>query len=195
MLLAAGSARRMQGRDKLLEAIDGEPILTRLARTLMAAGVDQALAVVRPDDGARRAALAGTGLGIVENPRAAEGMGGSLARGVAALPMGVDAALIALADMPDLEADDLARLIAAFDPGEGREIVRAAAQDGTPGHPVLFGRRFFEPLASLGGDEGARRVLAAPRDYVVEVRLPGRRAITDLDTPEAWASWRAARAG
>ena len=55
-----------------------------------------------------------------------------------------------------------------------------------PGHPVLFGRRFFESLAALEGDRGARDLLREGADYVVEIRLGGQAAVTDLDTPEAW---------
>ena len=101
--------------------------------------------------------------------------------------------VILLADMPEIGAAEIDRLIAAFDPGEGREIARAVSADGRPGHPVLFGRRFFEDLRGLAGDQGARRVLAAAADFVVEVPTAGDAALVDLDTPEDWAAWRAGR--
>jgi molybdenum cofactor cytidylyltransferase len=41
---------------------------------------------------------------------------------------------------------------------------------------------------SLHGDQGARAVLA--QEDVGLIALPGQNAITDLDTPEAWAAWR-----
>ena len=85
----------------------------------------------------------------------------------------------------------MGKLIAAFDADEGREICRAAAADGRPGHPVLFGRRFFEALAGLAGDHGAREVVRAAGEFVVDVPTKGAAAITDLDTPEDWAAWRA----
>lgn len=192
ILLAAGSARRMRGRDKLLEPVAGEPLLARAARALGQSGADEVIAVLRPGDTARAAALAGTGVRIVENPRAQEGMGASIAAGAAAARPDAAAVLIAMADMPEIGAGEIDRLIAAFDPEEGREIVRATAEDGTPGHPVLFGRRFLEPLRALTGDEGARAVLKDHREFLVEVALPGRAAVTDLDTPEAWEAWRAA---
>ena len=90
-------------------------------------------------------------------------------------------------------AKEIDRLIAAYDAEEGREIVRAAAADGAPGNPVLFGRRFFEALRALEGDEGARGVLAAHADLARTVALGGAAARTDLDTPEDWAEWRAGR--
>ncbi|MEO0823343.1 MAG: NTP transferase domain-containing protein, partial [Pseudomonadota bacterium] len=119
LLLAAGASRRMGGRDKLLELAGGEPVLRRTARSLLASGVEETVVVLRPGDMARRAALAPLDepgrLRLIENPRAADGMGTSLAAGLAALAPTADAVLIALADMPDLEAADHDRLLAAFD--------------------------------------------------------------------------------
>lgn len=109
---------------------------------------------------------------------------------IAALPGETDAAIVLLADMPEVTAGDIDRLIAAFDAEEGREICRAVTETGKPGHPVLFGRRFFESLIALEGDTGAREVVRAAADHVVDVTTDGHGAIVDLDTPEAWAEWR-----
>ena len=75
-----------------------------------------------------------------------------------------------------------------------RAICRAVDAEGRPGHPVLFGRRFFENLSRLSGDEGARDILRANEDFVTDVPTPGRAARLDsalltvnanasLDTP------------
>ncbi len=190
VLLAAGSARRMGGRDKLLETVDGAPLLRTLALRLGASAVDEVVCVLRPDDPARQAALADTRARIVTNPRATEGMGTSIAAGIGALGREVDAAAILPADMPEITAADVDRLVAAFDPEEGRAIVRAVNPEGTGGHPVLFGRRFFEALRGLEGDRGARAIVDEHPEFVVDVTLHGRAAETDLDTPEAWERWR-----
>ena len=92
--------------------------------------------------------------------------------------------------VPDITSADLAR-VAAHHQSNAPTILRAAAQDGTPGHPVLFPRQFFGALQKLSGDQGARSILrSAP---VTLVPLPDSHALTDLDTPEAWAAWRAGR--
>jgi len=191
LLLGAGGARRMGGRDKLLEPVGGIALLGRLAREIAASGADETVAVLREGDAARAAALAGTGARIAENPRAGEGMGTSIAAGIAGLRADADAVMIVMGDMPEIAAADIDRLIAAFDPAEGRAIVRATAADGRPGHPVLFGRRFFEALGALDGDRGAREVIREHGEFVLDLALEGERALTDLDTPEAWAAWRA----
>ena len=191
VLLAAGSASRMQGRDKLLEPVGGTPLLRVLADRLARSRVDEIVCVLRAEDPDRRAALEGSRARIVGNPRADEGMGTSLAAGIVALGPEVDAAVIVPADMPEITGEDVDRLIAAFDPEDGRAIIRAVSADGTGGHPVLFGRRFFEALRGLEGDRGAREILAEHPEFVVDVTLPGLAAQTDLDTPEAWEAWRA----
>ncbi|MGG7567747.1 NTP transferase domain-containing protein [Rhodovulum sp. DZ06] len=195
ILLAAGASRRMGGRDKLVEDVAGEPALRRAARALLQSGVDGVWAVLRPGDARRRKALEGLPVKIVENPEASEGMASSIRAGLAALGPEMDAAVVALADMPEVGAEHVDRLLAAFDPGEGRAICRAVDSEGRPGHPVLFGRRFFESLSRLSGDEGARDILRANEEFVTDVPTPGRAARLDLDTPEAWAAWRAELAG
>lgn len=193
VLLAAGAGTRMAGADKLLETVDGVPLLRRAAQVLGASLADRVLVVLDPSRPARTVALDGLEITVVENRRAAEGMGTSIAAAMAAIGPDVDAVVLALADMPEVTPAHIDRLIAAFDPEEGRAICRAATEGGTPGHPVLFGRRFFETLGRLDGDTGARAVIAEHPELVETVRTPGDGAAVDLDTPEAWAAWRAAR--
>jgi len=191
LVLAAGASSRMRGRDKLLEPVEGEPVLRRMVRAALGSGADRTVTVLPPEADARRGALDGLDAGIVEAADCAEGMAASLRAGLAAVPKETDAVMVVLADMPEIGAEVMGKLIAAFDPDEGREICRAVAADGTPGHPVLFGRRFFEALAGLTGDHGAREVVRAAGEFVVDVPTTGAAAVTDLDTPEDWAAWRA----
>ncbi|HPG21848.1 MAG TPA: nucleotidyltransferase family protein [Amaricoccus sp.] len=196
ILLAAGEARRMRGRDKLLEAIGGRPALRHAAEAALASRADRVLVVLPPEAAPRREALAGAAVEIVVAADCTEGMAASLRAGLEAVDPGTDAVVILLADMPEIGSEAIDRLIAAFDPAAGREILRATAADGRPGHPVLFGRRFFGQLAALKGDRGARSVIAgAPAGSVLHVPIAGRAALLDLDTPEDWDAWRAGRGG
>ena len=191
LVLAAGASSRMRGRDKLLEPVEGEPVLRRIVRASLGGGADRTIVVLPQGADARRGALDGLDAEIVVAADCAEGIAASLRAGLAAVSEEADAVMVVLADMPEIGSDVMGKLIAAFDAGEGREICRAVAADGTPGHPVLFGRRFFEALAGLTGDHGAREVVRAAGEFVVDVPTNGKAAITDLDTPEAWAAWRA----
>ena len=194
LIPAAGASRRMEGADKLLEGIDGEPVLRRTARTAGAAGgtVLVALPETGPYLAARRATLTGLGVHLLPVPDAHEGMAASLRAGAREIGP-AEGLMVLLPDMPDIGADDIRRLVAAFAEDTTRPV-RATTEDGAEaGHPVILPRRLMQELGILTGDRGARIVLEG--ENVRLVPLPGRRAVTDLDTPEDWAAWRAARVG
>lgn len=188
ILLAAGAARRMRGRDKLMEQVAGQPLLRRQAR--LAQSVGPVIVALPPAPHPRYTALSGLEVTALSVPDADQGMGVSLARAVAALPQETTAAMVLLADMPDLQADDLLRLAAAVDLNSDTLIWRAATQDGAPGHPIVFAAALFDALRRLDGDDGGRAVVRKADDHVQLVPLPGQRARLDLDTPEDWAAWR-----
>jgi molybdenum cofactor cytidylyltransferase len=187
LILAAGASSRMRGADKLVEDVCGVPLLRQQAQQALDTGlpVRAALPLDRP---ARNAALAGLDLTLVPVADAAEGMAASIRAGVAGLAPGP--VLLLLADLPELTTDDLNRVLRAADAAPDR-ILRATSAGGTPGHPVLFPAWTLPELAGLSGDTGARDLLKRHAARVQLVPLPDDHAITDLDTPEDWASWRA----
>jgi CTP:molybdopterin cytidylyltransferase MocA len=189
LLLAAGSSSRMRGADKLLERVDGVPLLLRQARVALATGVP-VIVTLPGDRPARTAALAGLGLVTVPVPDAALGLSASIRAGVRAA--GARPVLVLLADLPEITTDDLSLLLARH-AALPDLILRGTAADGTPGHPVLFPVWALPGLAVLTGDSGARDLLRQNRDRTEFIALPARHAVTDLDTPEDWAAWRAAR--
>lgn len=189
LLLAAGRATRMQGRDKLLEDIDGQPLIRLMAGRACKAGVAVRV-VLGPDQSARRDALAGLPVEIV-TANGADGMAASIRAGVAGLSGPV---LITLCDMPEITAQDL-YLMVTLGMRSPAAILRAATPDGQPGHPVWFPADLLPELAQLQGDAGAKPVLSRHEARVHLLPLADARATIDLDTPEAWAAWRAARNG
>jgi CTP:molybdopterin cytidylyltransferase MocA len=191
LLLAAGASSRMGGRDKLVEPVDGQPLLRRSALAALGTGAP-VLCTLPPDRALRRAALQGLEVTLVEVPDAATGMAASLRAGLRALPDRATGVMVLPADMPGFTAAALASLIAAAQT-DPQTLIRGGAEDGTPGHPVIFPRDLWADLAQVTGDEGGRSVIRAHRNRVRVIPLPGRMATLDLDTPEDWAAFRAAR--
>lgn len=197
LIPAAGAGRRMRGQDKLLQPVDGQPLLARQAARARATGC--AVLVTLPPAGgaaalARGAALRGLDVAVVSVPDAAEGMAASLRAGArAAQAAGMAGLMVLPADMPDLETKDLGALCAAFAAAEKGTIVQGATATGEGGHPVILPAALLGNVACLTGDSGARALLQDGRARILRHHLPGTRARTDLDTPEAWAAWCAAR--
>lgn len=192
LLLAAGRSSRMGDRDKLLEEVDGAPLLRTMAARALTTGAP-VFVVLPADRPERQIALDGLAVTYIKAPDAHLGMAHSLATGIVALPKTATAAMVVPADMPDLTGADLKTMQSATSSKE-RRLIRATSASGKPGHPVIFPSRFFPDLAALTGDTGARSVLAANNDEISFVPLPDSHALTDLDTPQDWAEWRARQA-
>ncbi|SMP32291.1 nucleotidyltransferase family protein [Shimia sagamensis] len=188
LILAAGSSSRMRGGDKLLEEVDGRPLLQKMAK--QACAVSQTVLIcLRPNDTSRRVALQGLECVVVEVTDASEGMAHSLRAGIAKLPGNCSAVMVIPADMPDLTQSDL-KTIAQSHEVASDAIIRATSADNHPGHPVLFPARLFGELCCLTGDIGAKNVLKRNAPSVQLIKLPDEHALTDLDTPEEWRTWR-----
>ena len=125
----------------------------------------------------------------VRNPAFAEGLSTSLKRGLAALPPDIDGVVVCLGDMPLVTGRDLDRLIAAFNPLEGRAII-VPTRRGKRGNPVLWARRFFPEMAELAGDVGAKHLIGEHAELVCEVEMDSDGVLVDIDTPDALAALR-----
>ncbi|MGC1180914.1 MAG: nucleotidyltransferase family protein [Methyloceanibacter sp.] len=180
ILLAAGRSSRMAPRNKLLETIDGTPIVRRVAITALASGVRPLIAVTGFDAARVADALNGLELTIVHNPAYAEGLSTSLRAGLRALPRACDGALVCLGDMPAIENGDMQILIAAF-AARGCAGIYVPVRHGRRGNPVLFGAAFFSEMMGLAGDIGAKQLLLRHRDRVTEVEIASDGIFADID--------------
>jgi molybdenum cofactor cytidylyltransferase len=189
LLLAAGRSRRMGGPNKMLAEIEGVPMAARTAQWLLASKARPIVAVLGNQAGEVEAALGKLPVERVHNPDFAEGLSTSLKRGLAALPDDVDGVVVCLADMPLVSGRHIDRLIAAFNPLEGRAII-VPTRHGKRGNPVLWARRFFPEMAQIAGDVGARHLIGEYAELVAEVEMDDDAIFVDIDTPEALAALR-----
>jgi molybdenum cofactor cytidylyltransferase len=184
IVLAAGQSRRMGAINKLLAGIDGVPMVARVVDAALASHADPVVVVTGHEADRIRAALDGRPVVFADNRDFADGLSTSLRAGLATLPDDVTAALVCLGDMPALKAGQLDRLIAAYDPVEGRAIC-VPTHLGKRGNPVLWDRRFFADMAGLSGDVGARHLIGANTELVVEVEMDDDAVLIDIDSPAA----------
>jgi molybdenum cofactor cytidylyltransferase len=186
VVLAAGKSTRMGERNKLLMPLHGEPMIARTATAIAASPATPIIVVTGNDADAVRAALTNRLVTFAHNPRYAEGMSTSLHAGLAALPADADAVLICLGDMPAVTPAAIGKLIAAFDPTEGRAII-VPTFGAKRGNPVLFARAYVDEMMHLEGDAGARALLSAHAEAVYEVETDAG-VLADADTPAAFAA-------
>ena len=181
---AAGRSTRMGPVNKLLAPFDGRAMVRHVVEQLAGSSVRPIVVVTGHEAERVREALDGAGASFVHNPVYREGLSGSIRAGLAALPESAEAALVCLGDMPLITSEHVERLVAAFDPDEGREIC-VPVFEGKRGNPVLFARRFFEEMAAVRGDVGARHLIGEYEEYVCEVAMDDRAVLLDVDSPQA----------
>jgi molybdenum cofactor cytidylyltransferase len=184
IVLAAGRSTRMGGPNKLLEQISGKPLVRIAAEEALASRARPVVVVSGHERARLEAALAGLPVRLVHNPDYAQGLSTSVKAGLAALPPEAEAAVVCLGDMPQVTSALIDRLIAAFDP-ERNALVVLPTFNGKRGNPVLWSRRFFPELMALEGDVGARHLIGAYPEVVIEVPVENAAAMVDIDTPDA----------
>jgi molybdenum cofactor cytidylyltransferase len=188
VLLAAGSSSRL-GQAKQLLHIDGETLVTRMARRLIELGPANVIVVTGSASQAVNDQLSGLPVHIVHNACWEEGMASSLSAGVENLPAEIEGVLIMLCDqwqvgLPDLQAlvqawfVDISVITAASWITEERHII---------GPPAIFPRNLFHELICLKGDRGARAVIEKYRERTSLLAMD--RARFDLDEPKDLAAF------
>ena len=182
ILLAAGRAERF-GSAKLLVPLAagphaGVPLGIASYRNLRAA-IGECMVVVRPDGAALAERYASEGARVVVAARADEGIGASLAAGVASLASDAGV-IVALADMPWIEPATIGRVAQAIENGAS---LAAPRHRGERGHPVGCASAHRNALLGLAGDDGARAILAAHRDALLLLDVDDAGVLRDVDTP------------
>jgi molybdenum cofactor cytidylyltransferase len=177
ILLAAGRGSRFGSQKLLARLPDGITVVETSIRNLVVAGCD--VTVVTRDDADLLHALDTLDCRICINPAADEGMGHSLACGVAATA-DADGWLIALGDMPKIRAATIRAIMEHLRTPDG--VVVPTYRD-TPGHPVAFGARFRDQLIALRGDRGARALIDGDASAVTRLAVDDPGILFDIDRP------------
>lgn len=184
LVLSAGRSTRMGERNKLLQIVRGEALVRHAVKAQLAARIGPVFVVTGHQRAEVEAALQGLPVRFVHNPDFATGLASSVRAGLAVLPDDSAGVVVSLGDMPNVTPAVIDRLAEAFaDSPEAQAVVPTLF--GQRGNPVLLARALFPAVEQLSGDQGARRLLDAAGEGVVEVPLDDPAIAIDVDTPEA----------
>jgi molybdenum cofactor cytidylyltransferase len=176
ILLAAGQGSRF-GSQKLLAPLPNGPLVVQASAANLLRGVGSVIAVTRRDEKLMRV-LDDCGCRIVVNERADEGMGTSLAAGIAASGE-AEGWIVALGDMPYILPSTITRVRDALLAGAPLAI---PARGVARGHPVGFAREFCDALLALHGDAGAKALVAGHLHRATLIEVDDLGITADIDT-------------
>jgi len=186
IILAAGDSTRMGAPKALLPDPDGRPFVARLIRSFSAASVDEIVIVTGALHDAIVDAIATDASPVrplcVRNPDPSRGQLSSLWVGLEALTRpDVEGVLVTPVDIPMIRATTIRQVVEAWTLARA-PIVRPAVGE-RHGHPVLFDRAVFDALREAPLTEGARVVVHANVDRIVNVPVDDEGCLVDVDTP------------
>jgi molybdenum cofactor cytidylyltransferase len=137
----------------------------------------------RPEDVPLRDEVARCDARFIANPRADDGQLSSLQAGIAAIDTrDPDGAIVMPVDMPLVTSGTIRQVITAF--LTQRPPVARAVYRGRHGHPVVFSPRVFDDLRRADSRIGAKQVVHAHADAVVDVEVDDAAVLRDVDTPD-----------
>jgi CTP:molybdopterin cytidylyltransferase MocA len=191
VLLAAGAGARIGHRPKCLLELGGVPLIRRQLIALSGAGVDEVVVVTGHHAREVEPVVQSFPVTLVHNPRPDDGPVSSQRLGLAALAGKIDAVIVALADQPLLNAQDITALIGAWKKRpEGAQVVYPQV-GGERGNPVIFGADVRDRILAGAAGFGCRQWQAAHPEAVAPFVTDNRRYRVDIDTEDDLARFEA----
>jgi len=188
VLLAAGSGSRLGHRPKSLLQLGGVPLIRRQLIALSGAGVDELVVVLGHHADAVEAAVQDFPVTLARNPSPDDGQPSSVRIGLQALSPKLDAVIIALADQPLINAQDITALIGEFKKRGGAAMVVPqvldAQGDTTPGNPVMLEAALRDEWLSGDINTACRHWRDEHPQRVHRFNTDNRRYAIDIDTPQ-----------
>ena len=185
IVMAAGRSRRMAPHNKLLVADKaGKPMIARVVDNVLSSNARPILIVTGHQHEQIEHALGGRPVRYIHAADYAKGLAESLKAGIAAVPPECAGAIVCLGDMPLVTGRMIDRLLALYDPDEGRKIVLPTFR-GKQGNPMVWDRSYFAEILAISGDSGARFLVGKHAEAVAEVEMADDAVLRDFDTTES----------
>jgi molybdenum cofactor cytidylyltransferase len=176
VMLAAGESTRM-GRPKQLLPIGGRPLLQQVLDEAVASSLDEIVIVLGYRAREIEEAIEfppNRSVRTVINADYADGQSTSLRLGLRSTDRRALGVAVLLGDQLHVTARLIDRLAAVFLTGSSPVVRPLYSRPGSrpvPGHPVFLARRIWPEVEKLDGDHGARYLLSAHPDWVLEIAM------------------------
>lgn len=180
VILAAGRSKRM-GTAKMLLPYEGTTVIQNVVRKVRASGVHSVLVVLGAESDSIKTVLKNDPVRLVRNPDFDRGMLSSVQCGLRALPRSATWVLVLLGDQPVLFESVVRTMLRARE--RTSKGILVPVFKGRRGHPLLFGLKYKKAALNLDPAVGLRQLLRDHPDDVLEVEVPDRAILDDIDTP------------
>lgn len=184
ILLAAGSSSRM-GQSKQLLQWGDKTLIEHQIQTLISTN-NSVITVLGSDAEKIIPLIEHLPVSYLINKKWESGMGSSVVAGIDFITKkfpNAEGVLFTLIDQPLVTSSYIKKIIGKFNP-QKEQIIASVSDEGWQGVPALFDKFYFEELAGLNGEKGAKAIIKQHLNNVSEIK--GGEILEDMDTIEKY---------
>ena len=184
LILAAGNSSRMKTPKQLLP-IGSTTLLGLTIKNAIQSKAGKIFCVLGSEFDTVKKSIKDFDIEIINNLKYKSGLSSSIVEGIKHIrSQSFDAALIMLADQPNVNSSYINNLIDNF--GTNQIKIVASKYKDNLGVPAIFPKQAFNDLLKLKGDKGAKDYLKAKKTSVVTIDSVN---FTDIDTPKDYKNY------
>ena len=179
IVLAAGVGSRA-GRNKLLvEDAEGKPLFLKAVEAAIKSKANPVFVVTGNQAAVMEEFLEDIDVNILYNPAYRSGVKTSLNLGLKSVPAFCDGVLILPADMPNIDAKFIDKLIAAFKKGQEKQLCMASWK-GIKHNPIIWSKALYGVADLVPENADLRPVFMEHEDYTTLVEAPSAETLWDV---------------
>lgn len=183
IILAAGESIRF-GKPKQLLKLRDKHLIEWVLDAAIGSQLEKTVLVLGHKYQEILAALGGKtrqpDLELVINPDYQQGQSTSLQAGLSGIRDAFPSIMFLLGDQPLLDSETIDTLLEQFW-SSGKDIC-VPVFEGRRGNPVMISQKFYDHLAGITGDIGARKIIRSHPEHVAEIEINNPLCFTDIDT-------------
>lgn len=182
VVLAAGVGTR-SGRDKLLAEIeDGVPLFLKAVNAAISSNASPVFVITGYRHEELEEFLENVDVNIIYNPAYRSGIKTSIALGLKSIPSFCEGALIMPADMPNITAEDINKLIKSFKRGEEKQLCMFT-HHGIKSNPVIWSSALFDKADIVPEESQLRPIFMEHSDYTNYLEIADDDKFLDVTFP------------
>ena len=182
VILAAGQGRRAGLNKLLVEGQDGLPMFMHSVNAAIASQAKPVFVITGHRHEELEEWLVKLDVNVIYNPAFASGVKTSIRLGLKAMPSSCDGALLIPADMPNLGAAEINKLIAKFDTSKDKQLV-FFTHKGVKQNPLIWSKSLYDKADLVPENSEFRVVFAEHADYAKAVELKDASKLLDINFP------------
>ena len=182
VVLAAGQGRRSGASKLLVEDETGNPLFIYAVNAAIASEAKPVFVIIGHRNEEMEEHLEKLDVNVLYNPSFASGVKTSINLGLKSIPSSCDGAILLPADMPNITASDINKLINKFDKNQEKQVCLLANR-GIKSNPILWSRSLYDRADIVPENSHLRAVFVEHADYTNVVEIRDKKKLLDVNFP------------